>query len=179
MADKKVIAVFSNTISFAEDSKFGKKAAIFPNANMDGLEAILDTVGKKVDSTDAAIAEIEANTACVYTTDCEIDKILEAIDRRTTVVAITDKGVGFYGFGINTKVGQIARSINAQDVYVSLAYVADLPVNTDCTGGILYQMLKDPNLKVAEIAKLKEALLRMESVISRDNREPWEKHDCA
>ena len=30
-----------------------------------------------------------------------------------------------------------------------------------------------------EIKKLKEALVRMESVIQRDNREPWDKHDCA
>ena len=40
-------------------------------------------------------------------------------------------------------------------------------------------MMKDPNLKISEINKLKEAISRMESVIARDNREPWDKHDCA
>lgn len=179
MADKKVIVIFSNDISLAEDSKFGKKAAIFANADASGLEAILDTVGKKVDSSDAAMTEIEAGAACVYTSTCDMDTMLEAIDRRTVVVAVTDKGIAFYGFGINAKVGKIERAINAQDIFATLAYVADLPVSTDCTGGILYQMLKDPNLKVAEVAKLKEALARMESVIARDNREPWDKHDCA
>ena len=39
--------------------------------------------------------------------------------------------------------------------------------------------MKNPNLKLEEIKKLKEALVRMESVIQRDNREPWDKHDCA
>lgn len=179
MADKKVIVIFSNGVSLAEDSKFGKKAAIFSNSNVDGLEAILDTVGKKIDSIDAVMAEIEAGAACVYTTDCDMDKLLEAIDRRTIIVAITDSATVFYGFGVNAKIGKIDRSINAQDIYATIAYVTDLPVSTDCTGGIIYQMLKDPNLKVAEIAKLKEALARMESVIARENREPWDKHDCA
>ena len=43
----------------------------------------------------------------------------------------------------------------------------------------IYQVMKNPNLKLEEIKKLKEALVRMESVIQRDNREPWDKHDCA
>ena len=52
-------------------------------------------------------------------------------------------------------------------------------VDEDCTGAIIYQVMKNPNLKLEEIKKLKEALVRMESVIQRDNREPWDKHDCA
>ena len=59
------------------------------------------------------------------------------------------------------------------------ATIADLPVDEDCTGAIIYQVMKNPNLKLEEIKKLKEALVRMESVIQRDNREPWDKHDCA
>ena len=59
------------------------------------------------------------------------------------------------------------------------ATIADLPVGEACTGAIIYQVMKNPNLKLEEIKKLKEALVRMESVIQRDNREPWDKHDCA
>ena len=42
-----------------------------------------------------------------------------------------------------------------------------------------YYALKDPNMKLKEIAKLKEALGRMEAALQRDTREPWDKHDCA
>ncbi len=45
--------------------------------------------------------------------------------------------------------------------------------------GVIYQVLKDPNLKFNELIKLQEALARMGSVIERNNREPWDKHDCA
>ena len=62
---------------------------------------------------------------------------------------------------------------------MTIATIADLPVDEDCTGAIIYQVMKNPNLKLEEIKKLKEALVRMESVIQRDNREPWDKHDCA
>ena len=34
-------------------------------------------------------------------------------------------------------------------------------------------------MKLEEIGKLKEALTRMEGALARDNREPWDKHDCA
>ncbi|MBD5641311.1 MAG: hypothetical protein HDQ91_02685 [Desulfovibrio sp.] len=54
-----------------------------------------------------------------------------------------------------------------------------MPIGPDCEAAVLYQVLKDPNLKLNEIIKLQEALARMESVIERNNREPWDKHDCA
>ena len=59
------------------------------------------------------------------------------------------------------------------------ATIANLPISADCTAGIIYQVLKDPNLKLTEITKLEEALARMEQVMARNSREPWEKHDCA
>lgn len=53
---------------------------------------------------------------------------------------------------------------------MTIATIADLPVDEACTGAIIYQVMKNPNLKLEEIKKLKEALVRMESVIQRDNR---------
>ncbi|MFQ8735889.1 MAG: hypothetical protein ACLSAH_07520 [Bilophila wadsworthia] len=83
------------------------------------------------------------------------------------------------GLAVNPKAGIVGRAVNAQDIAVTIATIADLPVDEDCTGAIIYQVMKNPNLKLEEIKKLKEALVRMESVIQRDNREPWDKHDCA
>lgn len=180
MADKKVIIACGDAISFAADTKFGKKAAVFPNVDLNGLEALLSTFTKKAENTDAALADLEAGVACVGVCGADMDKILDSIDRRTLIVAMSEtEGLAFYGFSVNTKAGKIDRAITAQDVYATIAFVADLEIDANCTGGVLYQMLKDPNFKRSEIAKLKDAIARMESVISRDNREPWEKHDCA
>lgn len=179
MADKKAIIIFSNAISFDTDSKLGKKAATFANADITGLEPLIASYAKKVENAQKAVEAVEAGDVCVYTDDSNIDVIIDAVDRRTLVVVISDKGVAFWGHGVNSKAGAIARAINAQDIYVTIANITDLEITSECTGAILYQMLKDPNLKIAEINKLKEAIARMESVIARDNREPWEKHDCA
>ena len=93
------------------------------------------------------------------------------------VVAAAD-GLAFYGLAVDSKAGSVARAVSAQDIAVTIDTIVDLPISADCTGGIIYQAMKNPNLKLDEIKKLKEALVRMESVIQRDNREPY-KHDCA
>ena len=80
---------------------------------------------------------------------------------------------------MNKKAGTIERNVVAADVIATICYVADLPVPADCTGAVLYQALKDPDMKLKEVAKLKEAISRMEVALQRDNREPWDKHDCA
>ncbi len=116
----------------------------------------------------------------VVVADAEaVDAALEAANRRTVVVVAADDGVAFYGMGINGKAGSIPRKVNADDIALTIATLVDLPIGEDCTAGIIYQVLKDPNLKLNEIIKLQEALARMESVIERNNREPWDKHDCA
>lgn len=104
---------------------------------------------------------------------------LEAANRRTVVVVAADDGVAFYGMAINSKAGKVARKVNADDIILTIATIVDLPITEDCTAGVVYQVLKDANLKLNEIIKLQEALARMESVIERNNREPWDKHDCA
>ena len=104
---------------------------------------------------------------------------LEAANRRTVVVVAADDGVAFYGMGVNGKAGKVERKVSADDVALTIATLADLPISEDCTAAIIYQVMKDPNMKLNEIVKLQEALARMESVIERNNREPWDKHDCA
>ena len=82
---------------------------------------------------------------------------LEAADRRTLVVVVSASGTAFYGLAVNPKAGIVGRAVNAQDIAVTIATIADLPVDEDCTGAIIYQVMKNPNLKLEEIKKLKEA----------------------
>ena len=67
---------------------------------------------------------------------------LEAADRRTLVVVVSASGTAFYGLAVNPKAGIVGRAVNAQDIAVTIATIADLPVDEDCTGAIIYQVMK-------------------------------------
>jgi len=114
---------------------------------------------------------------------CEVAQALAQEGCDTFAIGSLEEGAALRRFlngaGINAKAGSIARPATAKDIVPTLAYITDLPITTECCGAILYQALKSPNLKLDEIAKLKEALIRMEGALARDNREPWDKHDCA
>ena len=176
MAEKKAILV----LNASADSL--KKAALLPNADCAGLAEAAEALGAvKADAEGIAAAlEPSAETVLVLAEgDAALAAALEAADRRTLVVVANASGAAFQGLAINGKIGSVDRAVNAQDIAVTIATIADLPISESCTGAIIYQVMKNPNLKLDEIKKLKEAIARMESVIQRDNREPWDKHDCA
>ncbi len=193
MAEKKALLIVAEQAELCESNaaaaKLLKKAAVATQFTagtiLDGSIAASDIV----EATTANVAElIEKGTAFTVLNlgnadaaalDAALEICLEATDRRTVIAVVTKGSIAFYGLGINAKAGKIARAVCAQDVLPTLAYIADLTLTDSCCGAIVYQALKNPNLKVEEINKLKEALVRMEGVIARDNREPWEKHDCA
>ena len=186
MAEKKAILVLADSLDL---NAFGdtldalrKKAALLPHADCAGLAAVAEKLGAvKTDASgiQAALDGAKEDSVLVMVEGDALAAALEAADRRTLVIVATGKGAAFYGLAINAKAGTVERAVNAQDIAVTIATIADLPVDENCTGAIIYQVMKNPNLKLDEIRKLKEALVRMESVIQRDNREPWDKHDCA
>jgi len=176
MAEKKAILVLNASVDAL------KKAALLPNANCAGIAEVAEKLGAvKADAAGIAAAlEAKAETVLVLTEgDDALAAALEASDRRTLIIVANENGAAFQGLAINGKAGSVERAVNSQDIAVTIATIADLPVCECCTGGIIYQVMKNPNLKLDEIKKLKEAIARMESVIQRDNREPWDKHDCA
>ena len=118
----------------------------------------------------------DADTAALNTA---LETVFEATDRKTVMAVVAKGALALYGNSIDAKAGTLSRKANAADVIPTLSYIADFALTKECTGAILYQGLKSSNLKLDEVTKLKEALIRMESVIARDNREPWDKHDCA
>ena len=186
MAEKKAILVLADSLDLnaSGDSldALSKKAALLPHADCAGLAAVAEKLGAvKTDASgiQAALDGAKEDSVLVMVEGDALAAALEAADRRTLVIVATGKGAAFYGLAINAKAGTVERAVNAQDIAVTIATIADLPVDENCTGAIIYQVMKNPNLKLDEIRKLKEALVRMESVIQRDNREPWDKHDCA
>ena len=164
MSDKKAIVVIAPALSLEGSSdaltKLMKKACVLVNADAADL---------------AARAEALSGVKCA---PADLGATLEK-SRLALVVVAAKAGVAFYGLAVNSKAGKVERKVSADDIALTIATIDDLPITADCTAGIIYQVLKDPNLKLTEITKLEEALERMETVLARNNREPWEKHDCA
>lgn len=193
MAEKKVVLILAGEASLEASGdvlkKFKKKAVMVPNYTGGDVAAEARRVPGAVPAgVDDLAKALEDGAALVLVSlgdvdpaglDAALAKVLDAADRRTLVVLAATNALAFYGLGINTKIGSIDRPAFAKDVVPTLAHIADLPVPDDATGAILYQVLKETNLKLAELTKLREALARMEAALQRDNREPWDKHDCA
>jgi hypothetical protein len=122
---------------------------------------------------------VDLGNADAAALETAMETVLDGADRRTTIAVVGKSALAFYGNGIDNKVGTVERAATAKDVLPTLASVGEFSLTTNCTGAVLYQVLKSPNTKLDEIHKLKEALQRMEGALARDNREPWDKHDCA
>lgn len=186
MAEKKALLILADDLDLNASGEtldqLKKKAVLLPNATGVGLADL----AKKMGGVDVP-ADAEAMKAAVSGENglavahgaSALAPALEAADRRTVVLVVAAQGAAFYGMAVNAKAGAVERNVDAQDLAVTLATIADLTLDETYTGGIIYQMLKNPNLKRDETKKLQEAILRMESVLERNSREPWEKHDCA
>ena len=74
---------------------------------------------------------------------------------------------------------RLQRTVWLTDLVPTICYLLDLPIPEQSEGAVIYQAFKDPNFKMKEIQKLKDGLARMETALQRENREPWDKHDCA
>ncbi|MBI4806571.1 MAG: hypothetical protein HY795_15195 [Desulfovibrio sp.] len=193
MAEKKVILLVAGKVNTDGDGaswkKFQKKAVVVTNYTAGDAAAFAAKVPGGVKTTaDALAATFEGDTAFAYVAAGDLDaaaledimgKILAAADRRTLVVLAAANTLMFYGLGTNSKTASIDRAAKVEDIVPTAAYIADLPLPDDTTGAVLYQVLKETNLKLNEFLKLKEALTRMEAALQRDSREPWDKHDCA
>jgi len=192
MATKKVIVAGAGPLDLhgegAALKKFNKKAVFVHNyqsgdvltdtARIPGAVKVdLEGIQEALAVSDLAVADIGAPQGDALET--AVARILAVANRRTLVVLAADNLLAFYGLGVDPKKGRIERPAAARDVVPTVCYIADLPVPEDCTGAVIYQVLKDLNMKAKELGKLQEAIRRMEAALQRDNREPWDKHDCA
>ncbi len=189
MAQKKAILALGRNLSLAGDGenlkKFLKKAVVVKN--YEGGE-----IGELPESSPVApeglaeamaggagLAVVDLGSPDAAQLDAALGRILAAADRSTLTVLAGGSALAFYGLAVDPKKGSIDRPAKPADVAATLAYIADLPLAEDCQGAVLYQVMKDVNWKLNEIRKLGEAIGRMEAALQRDNREPWDKHDCA
>ena len=186
MADKKVLLVLAEDLDLnaAGDAldQLKKKAALLPNAESAGLEDLAKKMGGvdvPADAESMKAAVSGENGLAVAHGAASLAPALEAADRRTLVLVAAGRGAAFYGLAVNAKAGSVDRAVNAQDLAVTMAVIGDLSLDETYTGAVIYQVLKNPNFKRDEIKKLQDAIMRMESVLERNSREPWDKHDCA
>ncbi|GAU07795.1 hypothetical protein [Desulfoplanes formicivorans] len=192
MADKKVVLIVCGEADVnggAALKKYIKKSCTFAGfdaanmvaeaAKIQGGATVAANGVARVFEEDGALAIVELGDVTAEALEASMAQIAEAADRRTLIVLATASGLFMGGLGMNKKAGTIQRNVVAADVIATICYVADLPIPGDCTGAVLYQALKDPDMKLKEMRKLKEAIGRMEVALQRDNREPWDKHDCA
>jgi hypothetical protein len=86
--------------------------------------------------------------------------------------------LSFTGPGIK-KGHRLERTCWLTDLVPTICYLMDWPVPEQTDGCVIYQAFKDPNFKLEEVNKIKDAISRMETALARQAREPWDKHDCA
>ena len=192
MADKKALVVIASGAALSGGDGIGKllkKGALLPNyAGGEVLNASVDASEITKLGVDGLAAAVESGTALMAidlagadsaALDAALVKILDAVDRKTVIAVAGKDALAFYGQGIDSKSGKIDRAAKAEDVLPTLAAIGEFKLSAEASGAVIYPALKSPNAKLDEIDKLKEALKRMEGALARDNREPWDKHDCA
>ena len=192
MAEKKVLVVLAPSAEIAGGegtAKLIKKGVALKsyqagevlNASVDRSEiAMLDVDGLAAAiEAGTALMAIDLGAADTNGMEAAMVKVMDAVDRKTTIALVGSNGPVLYGQGIDPKVGAISRPVRAEDILPTLAAIGEFKLTSESVGAVVYPALKSPNAKLEEIEKMKEALKRMEGALARDNREPWDKHDCA
>ena len=187
MATPKVIVVdaTSSVIQSADQlGKLAKKHTMFSSYACGplGLEVIPgavnatpETLPEKLGAAMGPILVSLGEAAFV----ADFAKIIEASDRHSFVVVCAKNCLIFAGNAANRITSEQMRPCSANDVLPTLAYMFGYPVPENCTGSILYQGLKDPNMPHTAMAKLQDVIAHMQAAMERDSRAPWDKHDCA
>ena len=79
--------------------------------------------------------------------------------------------LSFTGPGIK-KGFRLERNCNLIDVVPTICFLMDLPLPAQAEGAILYQALKNPNMKTEEVTRLKAGLAQMEAVLQQGEKMP-------
>ena len=108
----------------------------------------------------------------------EIDKCFALSTTKMLLVVICPTMALFYGLGIERN-SVLEKALPAACIAPTLAWIGDLPLPAQVEAAPAYAVLKGLNFKAKEIAKLKDSNDALMLKIERDNRKPWDKHDCA
>lgn len=107
-----------------------------------------------------------------------LDQALAIPSTRMLIVVVARTLALFYGLGIERGI-VLEKALPAACIAPTLAWIGDLPLPAGVEAAPAYAVLKGLNFKAKEIAKLKDANDALMLKIERDNRKPWDKHDCA
>lgn len=107
-----------------------------------------------------------------------LDQALAIPSTRMLIVVVARTLALFYGLGIERGI-VLEKPLPAACIAPTLAWIGDLPLPAGVEAAPAYAVLKGLNFKAKEIAKLKDANDALMLKIERDNRKPWDKHDCA
>lgn len=85
-----------------------------------------------------------------------LGEILSAADEETLcglVFASSSGAEGFFGLaGPGVKKGfQLSRELRLEDVVPTICYLGEISIPSGCEGGIIYQALEDPDMKIKEL----------------------------
>ena len=134
MAEKKALLVLADALDLNGSGgaldKLKKKAAVLSHADAAGLKDLAVALGGVCAGASGIEAAFEADAALVIVEGADaLAPALEAADRRTLVVVVSASGTAFYGLAVNPKAGIVGRAVNAQDIAVTIATIADLPAD--------------------------------------------------
>ena len=107
-----------------------------------------------------------------------IDQALGVNSTKMLLVVLGQSSALFYGLGIERGL-VLEKALPAACVAPTLAWLGDLPLPAEVEAAPAYAVIKGLNFKAKEMAKLKDANDALMLKIERDNRKPWDKHDCA
>ncbi len=74
---------------------------------------------------------------------------------------------------------RLKRNMWLTDIVPTVCHLLNWPMPKDVEGAVVYQAFKDPNIIQSHIENLQKSLDSMEKALSRGERNPWDKHDCA
>ncbi|MDR1035256.1 MAG: hypothetical protein LBT40_01380 [Deltaproteobacteria bacterium] len=107
-----------------------------------------------------------------------VSALSEKSPLKTVFTLIAPGTLAFWGHGI--AMGVTGTTVaTGLDVLPTLAMVGEFLLAPGVDGRVLFQALRNPSYKQAQIGRLKAALARLEKVLKRTDQEPWDKHDCA
>ena len=70
----------------------------------------------------------------------------------------------------------LKRNAWLTDIVPTICYLLDIPIPRDAEGGILYQILEDPNLKLSELNKLRSAVNKLKNALEKERYLTHEYH---
>jgi len=74
---------------------------------------------------------------------------------------------------------RLKRNMWLTDIVPTICHILNWPMPKDVEGAVIYQAFKDPNVIQNHVENLQRSLESMEKALSRGERQPWDKHDCA